>query len=632
MNVYRIGPAAPSDPCDPPGDAQGLVPDGLLRVEVLDGGNAGSARFAWSYENGSATVAVAAVAGDTVTLRPSSSVQFGNDLVEIGWLARRADRVNAGSLYQVLNVAPSATGDVLTLDRVVNAPAGAVGLVARRWDGQVVGATADVAATRAGNDLGIRFRAAAGNYRAGDWWGARVREADGVEVLVDAAADGIRHSFAPLALVDIDGGVVLDDCRPTFRPLTELEVGSPCTVVVRPGDDLQAAVDSLPAAGGEVCLSAGTFDVSAPVLIANRSRVRITGVGPATIVRAVRSEIVFRFRSSTDVELLDLAMVSGVAAVASEASHLNGAATFEGCSGVTVDRVSVTTPDGSLRRQTGITVRAEGNRRPERVTITQCDLAIGGWQVGVLVTDGTDVAIDRNRVRLAPGRDQLPSFVGRSVLVDEIARVFVASIEPTPAVPSTPTVVAAPVAPNVRGTPSTRGIAVRLPSGRDISLVDRSPVRELVADFAAGPTAPSVTDDAAFATFVLARLADPSRLRPAALAELTAVARSLRAVGQGIVVGGSRGASIRISDNSVDGVLQGIHVGASADAAGRERMEEVLISGNRVHLTVPSTFPANDTPCSSATQSPCRSPTRGPPSPGRSPPSLCHRRRSTRSA
>ncbi len=81
------------------------------------------------------------------------------------------------------------------------------GLVVRRWDGQVVGAATARPAAFRGDDLGVRFSAAAGTYLAGDWWGARLREAegDGIEHRTDAPPDGVRHAFAPLALVDLDG-------------------------------------------------------------------------------------------------------------------------------------------------------------------------------------------------------------------------------------------------------------------------------------------------------------------------------------------------------------------------------------------------------------------------------------------
>ena len=57
---------------------------------------------------------------------------------------------------------------------------------------------------------------------------------------------------------------MLSDCRPTFTSLVDLDFDTgACTVSVKPGDDLQAAVDSLPPGGGELCLAAGVYSLDA---------------------------------------------------------------------------------------------------------------------------------------------------------------------------------------------------------------------------------------------------------------------------------------------------------------------------------------------------------------------------------
>jgi hypothetical protein len=164
LSVERVAPAAPADPCAPPGDPLGQLPDGLFRVEVIDPGGPGDARFAWSFENGGAAVAVSELAGDRVTLRPSAAVKFASgEQVEVSWLARREDRVPHGALYTISQPPETGRGgDILTLDRPPTAPAGANGLVVRRWDGEAVGAAAAVSAALRGTDLGVRFRAGAG--------------------------------------------------------------------------------------------------------------------------------------------------------------------------------------------------------------------------------------------------------------------------------------------------------------------------------------------------------------------------------------------------------------------------------------------------------------------------------------
>ncbi|MGH1491143.1 MAG: DUF6519 domain-containing protein [Acidimicrobiales bacterium] len=567
LTALRVGPAQPSDPCDPPGDAQGLMPDGLLRIEVLDQGSAAGARFAWSYENGSASVPIAEISGNTVTLQPSSSIQFGMDQVEISWLARRADRQNAGGLYTITDIASLATGDVLTLDRPVTAPPDAEGLVVRRWDGQVIGAVGPQNAARGGNDLGVRFQVGPGTYRPGDWWGVRARQADGIEPLTAALPDGSSHSFAPLALVDIDAGTVLSDCRPTFRPLTDIETGSPCTVVVRPGDNLQAAVDSLPDAGGEVCLSAGLFPISAPVLVANRNRVRIVGVGPATIVATATNETVFRFVDSDEVELLDMSLRAAAAGVAPGNPALNGAVNFEGCRGVEARSLHISVPDGALRTQTAITVRPTGNRRPDRVSISGNRLVVGAWQTGVLVTDGRDVTLDDNHVSLGEAPEVFEVASGQSVFADELTHIFTASI-------------------GRQG----RVRAVVLPTGETVALLAQSPVGPLVDEWVRIGAPRTGTPREGFRSFLqtIARKAG-EELSPDGRSTYARLARDLRSVGQGIALGGRRIETVRVSNNIIRDAVQGIHIGASRGATNGV-ITEALIVGNTMHLRVPTTY------------------------------------------
>jgi IPT/TIG domain len=274
LDIELTTPSTPADPCAPPDDPRGKLPDGLLRVEVLDTGSETTARFAWSYEDGAAAVA-ATVAGNSVTLAPSPSVTFfQNDLVEVSTLQRRADRLANGPLFSVANVQPGAAGSVVTLSApsaVTGAPSG---LCLRRWDGQAAGAATSVAATLGGADVGIAFTARPGTYLAGDWWVTRVRgsSADSVDTLTAAAPDGTQHYVAPLAVVDLTAKTVLSDCRPQFPQLTGLQGGC-CTVEVQPSDVSGGA--SLPALmaayanRGPVtfCLAPGTYTLSEPLVL-----------------------------------------------------------------------------------------------------------------------------------------------------------------------------------------------------------------------------------------------------------------------------------------------------------------------------------------------------------------------------
>lgn len=558
LTIDRTAPPAPADPCDPPGDPLGLVPDGLFRVEVIDAGTAANARFAWSYENGGAAVAlVGAPAGAVVTLAPSASTKFAaGDRLEVSWLSRRADRVQHGALYTVMTPGGGAAGQVLTLDRAVTAPPTAQGLCVRRWDGESVGATANVNALVGGANLGVVFRAGPGSFRVGDWWGSRLRgeATETVERRIGVAPDGTRHAFAPLALVDLGAGTVLSDCRPSFVSLVDQKPAQGqgvCTVTVFPGDDLQAAMDALPKGGGELCIAAGTYDLDRPVYARGRQRVVVSGVGPATVIRAPRSEAVFVFEDGAEIEVRHLRAESGIAPKGEQ--HLDAVLTFVACTDVRVLDCDLACPDSDGRAQSCIAVRGNKNvdgvgTNPDRVRIegNRCD--VGAWQTGILVTDSQETVVADNIVRfVATSTARDAAFGGEEFTLNEVGSMLARDAEEEK--------------PALAASRDARTFAAKYAKANERSR--RTAYRAYVEKTRAGRTV-------------------------AAKDDVNKLARSLRVGGQGIVVGGARIGTARVADNLVEGFVQGIHVGAS-DAArkGREQADEIYVSGNVVHCLVP---------------------------------------------
>jgi len=425
LTVERVEGTGPTDPCAPPADDLSLLPDGLLRIEVLDPGTQATARFVWSYENGAAALAVVApIAGSDVTVASSPALRFATgDLVEVSWLSRRADRVAHGDgsgLYTVGPVASVPAGERLTLDRAIAPPpAGAEGLVVRRWDGQVQGAATAQMASLRGLDL-VRFTAAAGDYQAGDWWGVRLRDAgQGVEPLTAAEPDGIRHAFAPLAFADLDAAQ-LEDCRPTFRSLVDVGEGT-CTLTLRPGDDLQLALEDLPPTGGEVCLRAGEYVLEQPLRFDSLRRIVLHGAGPATVLRALGSEAAVIFEDCDEVEVRGLRAQGAVQSPPRSPGDLDGALTFLGCTDVLVHDCALTCVDGDRRAQACVTARPSAARAADRVRVERCRLEVGARQVGALLIDTGACRVSDNHVRLAlttggaPGPG--PRFVGQGIVV-----------------------------------------------------------------------------------------------------------------------------------------------------------------------------------------------------------------------
>ncbi|MFG2503003.1 hypothetical protein ACGFSB_32950 [Streptomyces sp. NPDC048441] len=548
LTVTRTSPTTTPDPCDPPGDPLGLLPDGILRVEVLDGGTAATARFVWAADNGATAARIKTFSGTQVTLAASPAVKLAQqDLVEVGWRTRRADRLPHGELYTVVSVTPDVAGDVLVLNRLVSAPQDATGLVVRRWDGQAVGATAPVTATVHGADLGLRFSAGAGTYLPGDWWGARLRpaSAEGVERLTSAPPDGTPHTALPLALVDFSAQTVIEDGRPRFPQLTRLPRGT-CTVTAFPGEDLQAAVDQLPSTGGELCLAAGRFVLNSPVRVIGRRRIVVTGVGPATVLAPTLSEGALLFEGCAEVEVRGLR-----AEGAPGGEHLDGALTFTGCTKVRVRDCDVACVDspGDERSQTCLTFRGPfaAGVVPE-VAFENNRLEVGVRQIGILILDASSALVSRNRIQYVP--TATPIRISPVLIATELTRIA--------ADPSTTRY--GPELTQIRSSlqSAVAALMARTP-GLSLSLARRTVARDRID---AGP-----------------------RDRLHTLVAATTAAQLGGAL-QGIVLAGHTLATARISDNVIEGAAQGIHVGtARGPAAG-----QVLISGNVIQVSFPAVY------------------------------------------
>jgi hypothetical protein len=134
---------------------------------------------------------------------------------------------------------------------------------------------------------------------------------------------GVRRWIAPLGVIHWPGPnvppEVVDDCRPTFLPLTRIK--GCCSYTVGDGthsygnfSKIQDAVNALPPSGGEVCVLAGIYDES--VLIDSRVAITIHGCGPRTRVRATVDANgtplpAFLISNSTAIVLEDMAIEAG---------------------------------------------------------------------------------------------------------------------------------------------------------------------------------------------------------------------------------------------------------------------------------------------------------------------------------
>jgi hypothetical protein len=175
---------------------------------------------------------------------------------------------------------------------------------------------------------GLQVTFSGTNLRKNDFWIIAVRpETPNAVVPWELSAGrpphGVRRWIAPLGVIHWPGGgaavEVLDDCRPTFLPLTRIK--GCCTYTVGDGthsignfSKIQDAVKALPARGGQVCVLSGVYNES--VIIDSRVAIKIHGCGPRTRVRATvdangTPQPAFLISNSTAIVLEDMAIESG---------------------------------------------------------------------------------------------------------------------------------------------------------------------------------------------------------------------------------------------------------------------------------------------------------------------------------
>lgn len=408
------------DPCalPPSGGYRGLE-NQTYRVEVHDGGAAGTATFKWSRDNGSVASPVVEVISST-RIRPAS---LGKDSV---LRFRTGDWVEVLDDHRELDQRPGEMRRIevheedgtiswvtpLPADlQMSGAQAAARHLRVRRWDqgGKVRTTTnatvvdldlpaatgvipvpANAATIVLEHGVTVQLKAPGGRFRAGDYWIFAARTADSsVEALTAAPPRGIHHHYARLAVVTFPGSET--DCRTLWPPLSQGGGKScgDCTVCVTPESHasgaltIQAAVDSVRDTGGTVCLAAGTYQLDADgVRIENARSVTVKGQGPATLLVARGTAL--EVATSLAVTLQDVAIVS---------AGSGPAVSVRATAGVTVQRLVILVAARDAAHA-GIELSRVALRPVlrENVIVAPVGIGCGDVEKGALLTAALEIA------------------------------------------------------------------------------------------------------------------------------------------------------------------------------------------------------------------------------------------------
>lgn len=302
------------------------------------------------------------------------------------------------------------------------APLGSVGLKLRRWSGLLE--RTGTGATTLTLEYGL-VADVSGSFEPGDWWQAEARvlapQANGPVV---TRAHGPERLFAPLALFErgaADTPLILSGwldtrarklCRQEadFTAYDGQRVGTPADTVqealdylflrlsegcgeiaVPPGASVQAVIDTVPPGGdARICLNAGTRNLTATLVVADKGDLVVAGIGPGTLLRSTVRRVI-RFERCRSVDLRDFA----VEALAGGDGALID---FVDCSDVRLDSIRVTAAGGAVPGSSAIRQRSTPTRPTRGFAMRRCRVSLGMYDTGVTASDPGHAEIEDNEI------------------------------------------------------------------------------------------------------------------------------------------------------------------------------------------------------------------------------------------
>lgn len=635
MNARTTGTKDEDKPCSLPPTAGYLrLENQLYRVEVHKPGKQGKATFKWSRDNGSVVTSVEKMDGLTLTVSDAGKdeilgfkngqwVEIIDDIAELkqqpGQLLQ-IDYVNSSTREIVLKTMP------VPVDKKWHPRL-------RAWDseGEIK------LEIPAGNDGwiplegGIEVRFSSGDYKTADFWLIPARTATGeiewppYEVPnthpVPQPPLGIDHCYAALAWVKIENNQLsrIKDCRKMFPPVTEItaddvsldpvfckmpgvttvqeaidwlcqnQKGS-CNIVPVPGPGWEKVLTAIPDGKDvQICFRAGTYPLEKTVVLKNKGDVKITGAGPGTRIQGQAVESVLRFENCESVDVTDISGESGAVGAKADNDHLNGTLTFVNCKSVSVQNVALRCAEGGSKGAACLTVKnavQSGGSLPACETrILNCDFGVGHQQVGILAVNVKRAQIEGNVIGVNPlSKGNTPGKLAADKrYAAEVRKALLSnayfSKEPPSGGRTNASVKAGDYTVHFK-TDKTLTDAMQ-------KLVTAKPPAGLKSQADLWNYLKAVTDQVIRdeGETVVQGMKLFKGWYNAFMAQNPAVAA------QGIVCGGQKTEEIIIKNNTIEGVLQGIHIGLShseskpgtPDMAGR-----ICMADNRIAVSLPA--------------------------------------------
>jgi len=502
-----------------------------------------------------------------------------------------------------------------------------------------------------GLEDGVEVRFTGNAFKSGDYWLIAARTETGtIEWPLDASNApleqppvGIGHHYARLAVLQSVNGTVtvIDDCRQLFPPLTAIDASDVrfdngvcdlidattvqealnalcikeqgcCAITVAPRPGWEAVFDRIAdGADAHLCFQAGSYAVEAPIVLRNKGHITISGCGLGTRIVAAGHERVFEFVGCRSVTLHDFYAEGGTTGSQNDQKRLNGVLTATDCGNVTIESVSLRCAAGADRAATCITVRNgfSGTGGVGSARIRSCDLAVGHQQSGILLVNMERAQVEDNAITVVarPARLALSNLLRTDKRIRAgLRKQILSNLRPT-VTRETDDATVPGTAPNVTGgtfktgfrfdTQLFLGSSTQLNiGGRSLTLSTPNALAKRWASLIEAEGPARMTSDREALKYIN-RLADSILLGRITTEAATPFRRWLDEIllpntavaSQGIVVGGSIARDVRVLNNTIEGALQGVHIGVShreASAGTPDSAGTVTVAGNTIGVSL----------------------------------------------
>jgi hypothetical protein len=610
------------DPCEPVEQAGFLGPENqLIRVQVTEQG-----KLLWGYDNASSLYRADVATDNSVTLqgtpvdiyhwpKPRQWAEVLGTAVNLGDGSYVASEVGLNA--EIAEYDSSLKRLVLQLDVPAQerlATLRAQQVFVRVWEGQH-GSVGDPATATppelidaSGSSTGLRIWTS-GRAAPGDYWLIGVRPGKPHAIFPERlrefqAPDGPSRWATPLARLawhsDFKTARVLDYRRP-FDSLVEL-THDRCELRLEPDDDLQTAIDERVYRNAmygishlHVLFSAGTYSLAAPLQLDGMGRARVTVSGCGATLISERHPVALLVTNCESAKVFDLSVEARVAQPAaangtiwpgSEFGHLGGAITLVNCKSAVVERVAAGCASSDRQTVSCVAVRNPDNE-PGDARVRSCQFAVGTRQTGVLLVNVNRATVEDNQIGWHSKTEaSLPEEIVKRTLMSD---VMAAANGHTSAIPREARTLRIANEPMFVYTTD----AQLAPAAWDVAFLEArektlSP-SDVEGRFRIQRVVSSVIDQALGKRPVRAATATAIEPFRAWFARAAAREKRVAAAGRGIVVGGGHARDIRVLNNTMQGVMDGVHIALSSRGQVKRHAfaDRVQVVGNTIQVRVP---------------------------------------------